>query len=272
MDDTQQPHKAYTLAELESYLQHESPDDFPALPPTTNFVFDSLPEHLSKGKISDEAMNNLNPLCRMQLLLGRSTGEYTDPNSPVYLCLGGDSNNGVGLNCNGYIHQFTLDMLSYVDLEQSFRKLLRSEHEAEVLYQPERRRLRAFLCYLFLKAGHINGAIEHYSGFKDDLRYAATWFAREGDGPVRTARQKAATSRQKEEIVKERTGASQRTGVKLSDAHHVRREMPLSSRLNRPTANNLPSRTRIPGHDKIDDMPPRELQNKKSSKQSLTLH
>jgi hypothetical protein len=56
MDSTQQPRKSYTLAELDSYLQHESLDDFSALPPITSFVFDNIPGKLNQGKISDEVL------------------------------------------------------------------------------------------------------------------------------------------------------------------------------------------------------------------------
>jgi hypothetical protein len=247
MDGTQQPRKSYTLAELDSYLQHESLDDFSALPPITSFVFDNIPGKLNQGKISDEALEHLNPLCSKQLLLGRSTGEYTAPDSPVYLCLGGKAGNVVGLNCNGFIHQFSLDTLSYVDLEPPYRKLLKSKEEIIVLLDAEKRRLKAYTCYLFLKAGHSQ-EIEFYSTFKDDLRYASAWLAKKGDGSVRTARQKAASLRQKEEAARNRTDALRDTPFATERQRH---ETHLNPDMARATS-SLPLRsTRMPSHDSV---------------------
>jgi hypothetical protein len=185
MDAPQQLPQEYTLTNVNAYLREECPDEISALPPINSFAFTNTPELINNGDADREA---LHPICNMQLLLRNSTGEYTTY-SPVYLCLGGEGNNRVGLNCNGRLYTFNLDNLSYVNFAKPVRRLLRSQKEVEVLREAEKRRPKAYGCYLFLVAGHVQ-SIHLYSGSKDDMRYASAWLARENDGSVKTARQK----------------------------------------------------------------------------------
>jgi hypothetical protein len=205
MDDQEQACPVYNLVDIIRYLQKECPDEIPTLPPMPRFAITRIYGQLANRDAGNEALTSIR---NWQLLLGRSTGEYTT-NYPVYLCIGGEGNNKASLKCNDKIYKFDLDNLSYVDLQPPFRKLLREENEVEVLQETEKRRLKAFGCYLHLKHGHIQ-TIQHYSGFLDDLRYAVTWFARKGNEPVRTARQKAAILRQKAESAKENSESSQK--------------------------------------------------------------
>jgi hypothetical protein len=243
MDAPQQLPQEYTLANVNAYLREECPDEISALPPIDSFVFTNTPVLITNGDADREAFH---PICNMQLLLGNSTGEYTTY-SPVYLCLGGEGNNRVGLNCNGRLYTFNLDNLSYVNLAKPFIKLLRSQKEVEVLREAEKTRLKAYGCYLFLIVRHIQ-SINLYSGSKDDMRYASAWLARENDGPVKTARQKAAILRQKEIAAEKKTEALRRsegTPSSISNAYH---ETPAHPEIRRATANHSRQDARVSPH------------------------
>jgi hypothetical protein len=243
MDETQQPRKSYTLVQLEAYLQHESPYDFLALPHITSFTFRVASDELADG---DATAATLNPICHVHLLLGQSTGEYTD-RSPVYLRLGSEGNNAFGLNCSGRFYKFALDNLSYVDLEAPFLKLLKNEKEIIVLHDSEKRRLKAWACYLFLKSGCIK-TVRDYPGFEDDLRYACARLAKEGGRPVKTARQKAAALRQKESTVKDKTESLR---GRIFDSGHSGQETHLNAEMD-PASADFPLRTsRMSSHDSV---------------------
>jgi hypothetical protein len=272
MDGSQQPRHEYTLAQINTYLQQEYPNEFSALPVISSFVFTSAPRALADGDLS---RGDLNLICNVQLLLGHSDGEYTT-DEPVYLCLGRDAHNRVSLNCNGNIYKFNLDNLSYIHLNESFRKLLRSEKEVEVLHDAERKRLKAYACYLFLQAGHVD-TIQVYSGFVDDLRYASAWLAREDDGPVKTARQKAAISRQKEDAARKRNEAVKHAGgtPAPSGVHNARHETPAYPGIDRATASLPRQDTHISRHLRVvesvvgEDMQTRKYLNTILAKLSL---
>jgi hypothetical protein len=178
----------YTLADINALLQKECAHGFSAIPSIDNFTFTRTPQELHDGDIGDERPDRI---CGTRLRIGQSSGEYTT-HSAVFLCLVGEGKNSVMLNCDSALYKFSLDNLSYVDLDSSFRQLLRSETELEVLTQAERNRLKAFGCYLFLSAGHIQ-TIQSYPRFEDNLRYACTRFTSESGGSERMYQQQDLT-------------------------------------------------------------------------------
>jgi hypothetical protein len=198
----------YTLASLDGFLRKECSDEYKDLPSIDLFAFSTTPDHLAPGDTTDE--DHL-PLCDTRLYIGQSTGEFT-PGKPVYLCIGGEGNTHVSLICGDKIYKSNFDNVAYIDMNEPLRKLCCS---GNLMLKSEvgKNRLKAYVCYLFLRAGH-NQTVLSYRGLQNDLRLACTWLARKDDGPVRTARQRAALERKKEEAAQKRISKSRQVTSK----------------------------------------------------------
>jgi hypothetical protein len=173
MDLQSQLESEYTLAELNALLQKECAEGLSTLPNIDNYVFATTPHTLGND---DSGIEHPGQLCDIQLLLGKSSGEYTAHKS-VYLCLERESDGKLVLNCDKTLYRFNLNNLSYVDLDPSYHGLLRNEDQVEVLHEIEKKRLRAYGYYLFLSAGHVQ-TVKPYHRFGDDLKSACNWFAK----------------------------------------------------------------------------------------------
>ncbi|KAH3906824.1 hypothetical protein HBH56_198050 [Parastagonospora nodorum] len=195
-----------TLQEINSYLLKECPDEYPKLPATDRFTFINTPCQLADGDVGDKRPEHL---CNFQLRLGVSDGEYTS-GRPVYLCLGGAGYNEIFLSCEARLYKLAVENLSHVRLEQAYRNLLLCEMDTRAAEEVEKSRLKAWACYMFLRAGHIP-TLQPYVRLLDELRYACTWMAREYGVKVKTARQKAAVQRKKEEAAESRLAEQDRS-------------------------------------------------------------
>jgi hypothetical protein len=204
-----------TLEEINSYLLRECPDEYPKLPATDRFTFIDTPCQLADGDVGDKRPERL---CNLQLRLGVSDGEYTS-GRPVYLCLGGAGYNEIFLSCEARLYKLTVENLSHVCLEQAYRNLLLCEMDTRAAEEVEKSRLKAWVCYIFLRAGHIPN-LQPYIRFLDELRYACTRMAREYGVKVRTARQKAAVQRKKDDVAKSRLAEQNRSNSSANGYSH----------------------------------------------------
>ena len=182
-----EPLRFYNLVELEEFVQEECMDDTTILPSIDTFTFLVSTGHVLPG--------DLYPTCNMRLRIGRRKGRRTDA-SDVFLCLCGGGNNKPSLNVGQTYYDYNLVNLTRVSLEPQFEALC---SRRQVQLEVEKKRLKAYACYLYLAAGYIK-TIQSYSGFEYDLRLACAWIGRTEDGPVITPRQKAAIIRRRGKV------------------------------------------------------------------------
>lgn len=159
---------AYSVSDLDRRLQEACPEEFAAMASLDQPTF----IRLTTRPADYNAIYGDSAMCTMALHTGTSTSEFTNGH-PVYHCIGGADNNQIALYCNDNLEIFNLNNLICVTLKEPFDGLCHDVNDPEIGHESERVRLRAYACYLFLRAGYVNEEEwKPYGRFEEGLRLA----------------------------------------------------------------------------------------------------
>jgi hypothetical protein len=202
---THQARPSRKIGDLDHLLRERCPKEHAALPSIGTAPF----SRMIARPVGCEPIYGDRVISAIRLKIGTSNGEYTN-GLPVYLCIGGEGNNQLALSCDDKIHKFSLDNLICVHLESPFDRLCKKIEDPEIGYEVESKCLRAYACYLFLEAGHVQ-TVQSYSQFEEYLRLECISLARGTIDTVNDMRQKQLPERQRAETVRECAEGSDRS-------------------------------------------------------------
>jgi hypothetical protein len=169
--------KFYTFESLTRRIQKEYPDALVALPNIDQFHFETW-----EGK---QTSLRLKPSCDQRIRIGAVANMKKGLNDNAYMYIGGDGANRTGLSCGLENKNLFLNKAYSIEPIAPFKYLCQY---GRFIHDEHLEMLRAFGCYLFLAAGHIE-TIRNYRNFVDDLQAAAAWLAydwNKHEGPSKT--------------------------------------------------------------------------------------
>jgi hypothetical protein len=157
--------RTYTHQVIQAILKAECPLEFAKLPNIDTIAFETwaVPKKRLTVLSSDK-----------RLRFGTVDSPIPDVRKSVFIHISGAGSNRVCLTHGDQNEKFDLEQAYLVAPSKPYWYLC---SHGRVFNIPERERMRALTCYLFLAAGHIT-TIEHYIDFRKDIVDAVTWYGR----------------------------------------------------------------------------------------------
>lgn len=158
--------KAYTYVELQRFLRGQCAHELDLIPKIDTSSFTSW--------VASRKRLSLKLTVAILLYLGDVESPLPDLRDSIFVYVGGDDNNRIGLLSGRTGEGVPLHETVTVQPAKPFWYLFT---HGRAIDQDESKRMRALVCFLFLAAGHLE-TVGHYSSFLSDLTDAILYYGR----------------------------------------------------------------------------------------------